>query len=118
MLTIKGLSLQSSNGIDVTYDNQLLLERVGRIIMTYRSERVNNPEFGSLLETFLFNRGSILEQHVYSSLANTIEVYEPRVRVLNINIRFDDEEQSAHITINVIRRDNSEILTFEESIAI
>ncbi len=118
MLDIKGISLQASNGIDVSYNSQLLLERIGRIIMTYKSERVNNPDFGSLLETFLFNRGVLLQQHVYSSLRNTIEVFEPRVRVIDINITFDDKEHEAHIRIEVQRKDTFETLAFEEYISI
>ena len=118
MFTIKGISLKSDNGINITYNNQLLLERIGRIIMTYKGERVNNVEFGSLLETYLFNRGVILEQHVYSSLINTVETYEPRVRVVKVNIEFNDPEHEAHIKLEVQRRDTFEILTFEEYIEI
>ena len=118
MLTIKGISLKSNNGIDLSYDNKLLLERIGRIIMTHKKERVNNPDFGSLLEDFLFQRGVLLEQHIYSNLINTVEVYEPRVRVTDVNISFNDVEHSAYVRIEVQRRDTFERLEFEEYIAI
>ena len=117
-MTIRGLSLKQNNGFDISMDNQLLLERIGRIVMTYKSERVNNPEFGSLLENFLFNRRQLLAQHVENSLKNTIEMYEPRVSVISSNITYDEIEHAANVYIEVVRKDTREALTFEESIEI
>lgn len=113
---IKGISFKQLNGFDIAVDNKLLLERVGRIIMTYKSERVNNPEFGSLLETWLFNRGNVLPQHIEQDLIQDIEHYEPNVRVLRASITYTNTE--AKIYIYLQRRDTSEILTFEEEIAL
>ena len=116
MVKIKGISFKQNNGFDIAVDNQLLLERVGRIIMTYRGERVNNPNFGSILEEFLFRRGQILAQHVEAELISTIEYFEPNVRVLNASVTYNREE--ANINILLQRRDTLENLTFEEYISL
>ena len=116
MATIKGISFNQNNGFDIAVDNQLLLERVGRIIMTYKTERVNNPEFGSLLETWLFNRGNVLPQHVENSLIQDIEYYEPNVRVLRASVSYTKEE--AKINILLQRKDTMETLTFDEYISL
>ena len=113
---IKGISFQQNNGFDITYDNQLLLEKVGRIIMTYKSERVNNPEFGSLLETWLFERGNVLPQHVENSLIRDIEFYEPLVRVLRASVTYTRDEAKIYILLQ--RRDTLETLTFNEYISL
>ena len=113
---IKGISFQQNNGFDITYDNQLLLEKVGRIIMTYKGERVNNPEFGSLLETWLFEKGDVLPQHVESSLIRDIEFYEPLVRVLRASVTYTKEEAKIYIMLQ--RRDTLETLTFNEYISL
>lgn len=113
---IKGISFKQNNGFDIAVDNQLLLERVGRIIMTYKGERVNNPEFGSLLETLLFERGNILPQHVESSLIKDIERYEPRVRVLNASVTYTRLEARIYITLQV--RDTLDVLTFEQYVTL
>ena len=113
---IKGISFKQNNGFDISVDNQLLLERVGRIIMTYKTERVNNPEFGSLLETWLFQRGNVLPQHVENSLIQDIEYYEPRVKVLNASVTYTRLEAKIKITLQV--RDTMDVLTFNEYISL
>lgn len=113
---IKGISFQQNNGFDITYDNQLLLERVGRIIMTYKGERVNNPQFGSLLETWLFERGNVLPQHVENSLIRDIELYEPLVRVLRASVTYTNTEAKIYIMLQ--RRDTLETLSFDEYISL
>lgn len=113
---IKGISFKQNNGFDISIDNQLLLERVGRIVMTFKTERVNNPEFGSLLETWLFERGSVLPQHVENSLINDIEYYEPRVRVLNALVTYTRTEANIYILLQ--RRDTLDVLTFDEYISL
>lgn len=116
MAEIKGISFKQPNGFDISIGDQLLLERVGRIIMTYKSERVNNLEFGSLLETMLFQRGNILPQHVEKSLIQDIEHYEPNVRVFRATVTYTDKE--ATIKILLQRRDNLKQLSFETEIAL
>ena len=113
---IKGISFKQNNGFDISVDNQLLLERVGRIIMTYKGERVNNPDFGSYLETMLFERGNILPQHVENSLIRDIEYYEPNVNVLSATVTYTREE--AKINIVLQRIDTLEVLTFNEYISL
>ena len=113
---IKGISFKQNNGFDISADNQLLLERVGRIIMTFKTERVNNPEFGSLLETWLFERGNVLPQHVESSLIQDIEYYEPRVRVLRASVTYTRLEARINIILQV--KDTLETLTFDEYISL
>lgn len=114
--SIKGISMKTEEGVGISYDNQLLLENIGRIIMTFKTERVNNPTFGSILETFLFNRGSILKQHAELELTNEIELYEPRVKVIGANVSYNKD--TAVIAITVQRKDTLEKLNFEEMITI
>lgn len=116
--TINKLTMRNNTGFDIVYENKLLVERIRRILMTSKTERVNNPEFGSSLEMYIFNRGSILKQHVQANLKNVIETYEPRVTVNSCDIICDDTKHEAHITISCKRKDTLEDITFEEFIAI
>lgn len=113
---IKGISFKQPNGFDISVDDQLLLERVGRIIMTFKTERVNNVEFGSLLETMLFQRGRILPQHIEESLIRDIEYYEPNVRVLRASVTYTNTEAKIYILLQ--RLDTMKELKFEEYIAL
>lgn len=116
MAEIKGISFKQPNGFDISSGDQLLLERVGRIVMTYQSERVNNVEFGSLLEDFLFARGNILPQHLERKLIQCIEHYEPNVRVLRATVTYTNTE--ATIKILLQKLDTLKTLSFETEIAL
>lgn len=115
-MNIKGISFKQSSGIEVSKNQALILERVGRIIMTFPGERVNNPEFGSLLEMYLFQRDTVLEQHVKTELKSKIEKYEPRVSVINSSVSYEDH--IAIVTINLLVKSELKELTFETQISI
>lgn len=118
MEILSGLSLEEAKALGWTTENKLLAERIGRIIMTAKGERVNDPGFGTPLETFLFNRGSMLKQHVESTLIKAIETYEQRVSVVDANITVDENKHTATIKIVCQRKDTLELLTFEEYITV
>lgn len=115
-MTIKGISFKQDNGIQVNTDQYLILERVARIIMTFPGERVNNPEFGSLLEKYLFQRETVLEQHVKSELKAKIEKYEPRVYVSTSSVSYS--EHTATVNINLIMKSDLTEFSFETVIGI
>lgn len=114
--TIKGISFKQNEGFAVSYDNNILLEHVGRIIMTDKGERINNPSFGSNLKNYLFLKGNVLNQYIEKDFTDLIERYEPRVSVRSA--RLDYKGHEAKIEIVVVRRDNNDVLTFEEYLEI
>jgi phage baseplate assembly protein W len=116
-MEIKSISLKNPNGLPISKGNEVLLERVGRIIMTSPFERVNNPMFGSLLfNEFLFELENILMQNVEYHLRTVIERYEPRVLVSNIDIEVNKD--IANIKVEMVTREDFEPLTFEASVGI
>lgn len=116
-MEIKSISLKDPNGIKVSKGNEVLKERIARIIMTSPQERLNNPMFGTLLHnSFLFDLSSILQQNVEFHLRSVIEKYEPRVTVDSINI--DVDGNLATIRINLIVKETFTRLDFETTIEI
>lgn len=114
--TIKGISFKQNDGFAVSYDNNIILEHIGRIIMTDRGERLNNPRFGSLLKNYLFLKGEVLGQYIEKDFKTLIEAYEPRVTVTSAEVNYKGNE--AKVEIVVVRNDNGEELTFEEYLEI
>lgn len=115
-MSVKSISLKSNNGIEFLEENEILLERVGRIIMTSPYERINSPLFGSLTETFLFQLPNVLMQNLELHLKQRIEYYEPRLIVNSSSIKINKD--IVDITINMVKRENFEPLTFEASIGL
>lgn len=115
-MSVKSISLKNSSGIEISEENEILLERVARIIMTNPFERVNNPLFGSLTENFLFQLPNVLVQNIELHLKQRIEYFEPRLIVESSSLKINKDV--ADITINMIKRENFEPLTFEASIGL
>lgn len=115
-MSVKSISLKNSSGIEISEENEILLERVARIIMTNPFERVNNPLFGSLTENFLFQLPNALVQNIELHLKQRIEYFEPRLIVESSSLKISKEV--VDITINMIKRENFEPLTFEASIGL
>lgn len=115
-MRIRGISFKNFKGIEISRNESLILERVGRIIMTFPGERVNNPEFGSLLEMYLFQRDNVLEQHVKTELKSKIEKYEPRVSVINSEVTYKDNV--ATVNIKLLLKAELKELDFETQIAV
>lgn len=115
-MEVKSITLKNKDGIALAKGDEILLERVGRIIMTGSFERVNNPLFGSLTHTYLFNLPNILHQNFESHIRQRIEFYEPSVSVSSVDIRV--EKEVATININMTKKEDFQPLTFEASIVV
>jgi len=115
-MTTKGIILKSREGIKYAEDDELLLERVARIIMTNPLERVNNPLFGSFLETYLFQLPNVLRQYIESEIKNKIEFYEPRLLVDRVDIKINKD--IADIYVYMVKRENFQPLVLEAAIGI
>ena len=113
----KGIMIKSRDGIKYGEDDELLLERVARIIMTNPLERVNNPLFGSFVETYLFQLPNVLKQYIESEIIkNKVEFYEPRVLVNRVDIKINKD--IADIYVYMVKRENFQPLVLEAAIGI
>lgn len=112
MYNTRGISLSRGTGIQFTSDNEQIVERVKRIIMTNPYERVNNPLFGSLLETYIFQFENMLPEQIEMEVRQKIEKYEPSVYVNRVDISI--EKDLATIRVYLVRKDTrEEIPSFE-----
>ena len=82
---MKGISLYNEDFFDIKEDNALLKENITRILLTQPGERVNNPQFGSRLKSFIFEPDNVLQNDVVRDLEKAIGRWEPRVDIGYIN---------------------------------
>ena len=73
------------NDIALSYDSQAIIRSVRNILLTKKFEKLWNPDFGSNIDTLLFENissvtASALEKEISVAIAN----YEPRVNMKNV----------------------------------
>lgn len=73
------------NDIALSYDNQAIIRSLRNILLTKKFEKLWNPEFGSNIDTLLFENisgvtSAALEKEISVAIAN----YEPRVNMKNV----------------------------------
>ena len=81
---------------------QSVKQSVLNILLTNRGERPFDPEFGSDIRKQLFeNFDPITEQLLSDQIRSALRNYEPRVRVLNIDIDGQPDRNSLDISVEV-----------------
>jgi phage baseplate assembly protein W len=95
---------------------QLISENIRRILSTRKGERLNDPNFGSLIKQYLFMPEMMIED-VISEIMNCIRTYEPRAIVNEITFtKSPNEMDTFYINLNVTVRGEDD--TFDTSIGI
>lgn len=83
-------------------DAALIKESLVQIVMTGAGERVMRPKFGTSVLAHLFeNKNADLALLIRREIATAIAAYEPRVRVINIQVTSSDEGE-VEVTISYI----------------
>ena len=81
---------------------QAVKQSVLNILLTNRGERPFDPEFGSDIRKQLFeNFDPITERLLSDQIRSALRNYEPRVRVLNINIDGKPNRNSIDISLEI-----------------
>ena len=81
---------------------QAVKQSVLNILLTNRGERPFDPEFGSDIRKQLFeNFDPITEQLLSDQIRSALRNYEPRVRVLNVDINGRPNRNSIDISLEI-----------------
>lgn len=101
------ISPKFTNGEQVGYSTATDLDAIknslGNLFNIQKGEVPGKPWLGSPISIYLFdNIGFFEERAIETALRNTLELYEPRVRLVNINVSQQPEYNSLYITINFI----------------
>lgn len=82
------------------FDESAIKQSVKNLIMTNHYERLFHPEIGSQVTSLLFEPFSpLLQVTLERAIINTINNYEPRVQVLEVEVRLDENNYSVHVSI-------------------
>ncbi len=77
-------------------------QSVLNILRTNHGERINNPTFGANLRAYLFEPiNKITATMISTAIKLAIANSEPRVNVLNVNIRSNHDRHRINITLTI-----------------
>jgi len=90
----------------IAIKNETAIARsIRNLIFTLRGERFFNPNLGSGVSKLLFeNMDEITASVLKDEIKNTIDVYEPRVNLISVDVSpdYDNNEFNTTITYNIV----------------
>lgn len=86
--------------INTLVDEDAIIASVRNLVLTNKFEVPFNPEEGSNLRKMLFENWSpALDALVAQVIAETIQIYEPRVTLTEVDVTFDEDDVGYFIAI-------------------
>lgn len=90
------------------YDENAIKQSVKNLVLTNNYERLFHPEIGSQVQSLLFEPMTpLLKAMLEKAIINTINNFEPRVQVLNVQVTLNPDNHTAYVSI-VFRIVNTE----------
>ena len=92
----------------VSKDASAIKQAIVNLLLTNKGERLINPTYGSDIRSYLFEPMDFgTANQIKNNIRDTIETFEPRIRVLQISAtpNFDDNGFDITMTYNVIGTD-------------
>lgn len=110
---MKGIALYDFDFFKRKTDNDLIKESITRILLTSKGERVNNPEFGSNLQRFLFAFNTLDSfEEIEEDITSSISRWEPRASIQYINT-IRSGPNSIKILLGLFNRETTEQFSYE-----
>ena len=92
----------------VSKDASAIKQAIVNLLLTNKGERLMNPTYGSDIRSYLFEPMDFgTANQIKNNIRDTIETFEPRIRVLQISAtpNFDDNGFDITMTYSVIGTD-------------
>lgn len=104
-----GIVLSSTSYTEVPH----IVESIQQILSTRKGERVMEPQFGSLIDTQIFEPNDLAAQNMIKfQIKEALKEQEPRIEVLNVELTEDGNYIIAILHFNVIQYNTRYIHTF------
>ena len=107
----------NTNDVGIKKNNAAVIQSCLNILRTNHGERPFDYNFGANLRAYLFEN---MSNTTAANMATSIEValinYEPRIRVLNVNIQTKLEDNEVFITVTGQVVSNNEIIDISTTI--
>jgi len=122
-INYKDISPKYKNGQLIGYnmveDNEAIKNSLKNLFTIKKGEVPGKPWIGNPINIFLFDNIDIFQkQAITAAFINTIENYEPRVKIMDLNIDMQPEYNNINITLHysIILSTNSNLETYRFSL--
>lgn len=96
-----GLDVTQSGNVKIVYDEEVIFQSLRHIFATVSGERVRNP-IGSALIRYLFEPVTQeTSREIRTEIKENIERWEPRVNLLRIFVRPDENNNRYQIRLEI-----------------
>ena len=107
----------NTNDVGIKKNNAAVIQSCLNILRTNHGERPFDYNFGANLTAYLFEN---MTNTTAANMATSIEValgnYEPRIEVLNVNIRAQSAENDVFITVTGRVKSSNEVIDIATTI--
>ena len=127
--TLISNSLRTSSDIDLTFAKKVngdiykkenaaaVKQAIKNLLLTNFSEKPFQPKFGGNLNSLLFALNTdIDDDELREQIISSIDIFEPRAKVLNIESNLKDDSHEIKVTVTFQVISTSETLTTEVNI--
>lgn len=98
-------------------DAAAVKQSVKSILMTNLVEKPFNPDFGANLNSLLFQLDTEVDAELFQEvIVNSLETYEPRVKVLDVKVSVSSRYHSANVTVVFQVVNTKEVVTVDVSV--
>jgi phage baseplate assembly protein W len=89
-----------TNDVAMKYDEEAIKQAVKNLVLTQHYERPFHSEIGSQIRGLLFEPASPMTVMLLKrAISDTIINFEPRVRLLDVNVRYTPDQNAISATI-------------------
>lgn len=99
-LDLNFIANPATGDISKKYDENAIKQSVKNLVMTRHYERPFHPEIGSQVMGLLFENDSpMLQATLQRAIIYTIENFEPRVKLINVQVNMNPDNNSVYVSI-------------------
>ena len=107
----------NTSDVGIKKNNAAVIQSCLNILRTNHGERPFDYNFGANLRAYLFeNMSNVTAANMSTSIETALVNYEPRIRVLNVNIQTKPEDNEVFITVTGQVVSNNEIIDISTTI--
>lgn len=107
----------NTNDVGIKKDNAAVIQSCLNILRTNHGERPFDYNFGANLRAYLFeNMTNTTAANMATNIQVALKNYEPRIEVLNVNIRATASENEVFITVTGRVKSTNEVIDISTTI--
>lgn len=90
------------NDVKADYDMSAIKNSIVTLFNTLPGQNLLNPEYGLNLLQYLFEpASSTIARIIGAKIVKDVSLYEPRIRVQNVNVQVNPDEQMYTVTLSI-----------------